>query len=548
MADRYRSDALASIHETIQALLKVGAVDEQTMREFDAACLAPVEPVSPETIRARYEQQPISLGNPLVIGSTAGLRFVLNWGDDDWNDEGPIGRTWGELQLWVADTLVWGDTTGDGGKPAGIRWSWIDLLEFLAIAWPYLQEEETYPIDFDFATRFTAPEHLGQLRGKAKLRWRDPNLLPEHVETEQEALDDFLLVHDFGEALKGAFPPNLLLLRQGQQMRAATHARPWTLSYVECMSTLQALAQAIVDRLADLDDARSKLALERWQTRDQMDAGSRLEAATGLDQETLDRIWPDPSADVSYTLKAAARMVGTRLDAGALRTLLDELAQIPRGEAPALAQPRRLAAKLLDDQETDEPCLQGYDLAGVLRQALGLADGAVDPATLLASWGVRVSDIALPSQSLDAIAIWGDGHQPTVLINTRGLRSQYPTGRRISLAHEICHLLVDTEHALPAVEVLGGRVPADVEARANAFAAELLLPRARAGQVAAERLRFVNTPDAKRTEIEELLKVLAADYGVSFETAAWQIRNSGVLLRDQDDLLNPYLKSVWQPF
>lgn len=38
MAKQYRSDAMASIHETMEALQEVGAIDKQTMRAFDEAC------------------------------------------------------------------------------------------------------------------------------------------------------------------------------------------------------------------------------------------------------------------------------------------------------------------------------------------------------------------------------------------------------------------------------------------------------------------------------------------------------------------------------
>jgi len=51
VTDRYRSDALAAIHETMEALREVGAIDKQTMREFDEACLSPVRVLSPEEIR-----------------------------------------------------------------------------------------------------------------------------------------------------------------------------------------------------------------------------------------------------------------------------------------------------------------------------------------------------------------------------------------------------------------------------------------------------------------------------------------------------------------
>ena len=43
MAKKYRSDAFAAIHETMDALHDIGAIDKQTMREFDDACLTPVQ-------------------------------------------------------------------------------------------------------------------------------------------------------------------------------------------------------------------------------------------------------------------------------------------------------------------------------------------------------------------------------------------------------------------------------------------------------------------------------------------------------------------------
>jgi len=48
---KYRSEAFAAIHETMEALHEAGAIDKQTMREFDKACLAPVRVLSPEEIK-----------------------------------------------------------------------------------------------------------------------------------------------------------------------------------------------------------------------------------------------------------------------------------------------------------------------------------------------------------------------------------------------------------------------------------------------------------------------------------------------------------------
>ena len=60
MTKQYRSDALGSIHETMEALHEVGAIDHQTMREFDDSCLTPVEPLSPAAIRALREREHLS--------------------------------------------------------------------------------------------------------------------------------------------------------------------------------------------------------------------------------------------------------------------------------------------------------------------------------------------------------------------------------------------------------------------------------------------------------------------------------------------------------
>ncbi|MEY2944183.1 MAG: hypothetical protein RLY97_2197 [Pseudomonadota bacterium] len=39
----YKNDLYESIHTSMSALYKVGAIDKITMREFDASCLAPTE-------------------------------------------------------------------------------------------------------------------------------------------------------------------------------------------------------------------------------------------------------------------------------------------------------------------------------------------------------------------------------------------------------------------------------------------------------------------------------------------------------------------------
>lgn len=60
MRKKYRSDALGAVHETMEALRKVGAINKQTMRRFDDACLTPVHPLSPGEIKAIREREHVS--------------------------------------------------------------------------------------------------------------------------------------------------------------------------------------------------------------------------------------------------------------------------------------------------------------------------------------------------------------------------------------------------------------------------------------------------------------------------------------------------------
>lgn len=60
MHNQYRSEAMGAIHETMKALHKVGAINKQTMRRFDHACLTPVRPLSPKQITTLRKREQVS--------------------------------------------------------------------------------------------------------------------------------------------------------------------------------------------------------------------------------------------------------------------------------------------------------------------------------------------------------------------------------------------------------------------------------------------------------------------------------------------------------
>lgn len=60
MPKKYRSYAFAAIHETMEALHEIGAVNKKTMRDFDEACLTPIHIMAPEEIKAIRLREHIS--------------------------------------------------------------------------------------------------------------------------------------------------------------------------------------------------------------------------------------------------------------------------------------------------------------------------------------------------------------------------------------------------------------------------------------------------------------------------------------------------------
>jgi putative transcriptional regulator len=85
---KYRSDAMAAIHETMQALRDVGAIDKRTMRRFDNACLTPIRPLKPKEIKAIRERERVSqsvFANYLNVTSS----LVSKWERGEKRPSGP---------------------------------------------------------------------------------------------------------------------------------------------------------------------------------------------------------------------------------------------------------------------------------------------------------------------------------------------------------------------------------------------------------------------------------------------------------------------------
>lgn len=60
MPKKYKSSALAALHESMQGLRDIGVINTRTMRRFDESCLTPVEEMTPEEIAEMRTKEGVS--------------------------------------------------------------------------------------------------------------------------------------------------------------------------------------------------------------------------------------------------------------------------------------------------------------------------------------------------------------------------------------------------------------------------------------------------------------------------------------------------------
>lgn len=78
MAKRYRSNALAAVHETALGMSEAGVMTKRTMKAFDRMCLTPVEPLTARQIRQiRLHEQASQAVFARYLNVTTGL--VSQW-------------------------------------------------------------------------------------------------------------------------------------------------------------------------------------------------------------------------------------------------------------------------------------------------------------------------------------------------------------------------------------------------------------------------------------------------------------------------------------
>jgi len=195
------------------------------------------------------------------------------------------------------------------------------------------------------------------------------------------------------------------------------------------------------------------------------------------------------------------------ISTGDIDTLTDELLMESTSISPKLLDLSRYEP--LD--QTIRPWAQGYNLAQrTYRQLKALWDfnDIVPIRHVLKDLGVPVRVVSLLDKDIRAVSV--ESHKPNsifILMNKSCPLNSKETGQRFSLAHELGHLLFDRDKALQMAVASGSWAPPELEKRANAFAAMLLMP----PEVIDQNL----PPSGKtwtRTHIEELALTLECGF------------------------------------
>lgn len=360
-----------------------------------------------------------------------------------------------------------------------------DILDYLTDFWMPLLLRQTYPLAFT-----EPPERPTALATAAASRWLQ---FPEsQVEAEQSRVSAFEEAHNLARCFDGQFAlPPLWLLRDREDLIIDTGERLARVDFEQGTAALTMLGDQIASRL---EQAGVKASLvQAWRAREEASGVRMVELSAGLSTDKAQalikaRYLAAPenlvqAANDNDEIVVAARMAGA-LPLEDIKRIINLAKGFALHPSEPLAKLGRATREHLATAFADaKPFDQGEAAARLLRKSLQIdVDGVLDVRALAGSLGIEVKEHGLSISAMAGLAICGAHHGPGVLLNRRSSHLLHAKSAsreamlRYTLAHELCHLILDGEHSFTAVDVLSGRMPPAVESRAQSFAGELLFP------------------------------------------------------------------------
>jgi Zn-dependent peptidase ImmA (M78 family) len=476
--------------------------------------------------------------------------------------DGGVGATadesasWGVVDIWVKGRSVLAYRE-QGVALQGIRWYLLAFLEWLAQAWDPLLHEERLP------TRNVADDAATALR---LTQFSGPAVPEDEAQLREAAWDGWARRHNAAFARDGGLFPDLIFRRWRGEVELSWDGRsvPNVLFDVpvgverfppdevatDLYDVVLATALRIQARVPEsvrvgqlVEQLRSVHSSSRTPQRngylaglrdgnEQDGAWSRLIDALRIDQVGRDAMLDQLVTDLVVIRPPALAL--TLAGLGPRSSQADIDAAVHFLARAALNRESVTAVQLARSEpvRSDLPdYVQGYALAEEVTASLGLhSDRPTSVSRILELLGVATADVELRDPRVRAMSVAGRGFGPTIATNLRYRNAQKSTVHRFTLAHELCHVLFDRGTGDLSAVASGDWAPRDLERRANAFAAMLLMPSAFVGRLVAESPYDVGTLDG--------IAWIAHRLETSYVATIHHLTNLGVIATtDRDSLL-----------
>ena len=456
-----------------------------------------------------------------------------------------VGISWGRFQIWIEGRILCAHQEADGWVDS-VHWYLLPLIEWFTYNWNPLLHEERLPVQ---NRHDTAWESLRSTRF--------PPMAIENDEEKASAWESewqrWWTRHALRSASEGGLFPDVVLrrLRDTAEVSwgpARSAGMPQHFRFSEAVQGVSRLAprdvaEPLHDVLSNACGYLHSLAPESLRIKALLRSIRDLNAAgesdrrlmwlagLGTDEETVSSGWARAKG-ILAKLGAASRSVLEIPDrsqlviSGSCQAALMFGSLAPNvGEQDILPLAQTMVDLSSTEGESDTiravsrsvpitglqspSWSEGYELAEDLHEDLDMEfvqGDSFDIERMIGKLGIRTIQLALSDEDIRAVSIAGPNHGPGIVVNTQDRRNAHSFGRRFTLAHELCHVLFDRQRGRRLAIASGPWAPQDVEKRANAFAAMLLMPPFLIQRAMASLTAPINTSVGVR-EVAQVLRV-----------------------------------------
>lgn len=423
------------------------------------------------------------------------------------------------FKLWLCNELVWGKRIDDENVKSA-KCSFVEFLYGLSSNLKYILHEQDFPEHK--SPPKDAQEYISRVK-KANNDFLDCN---DDCDNFARILDEYCVFnskHDISSWFDGLYVNELIAFRHSGFIVFTSGTAVATMLIEDAYKFFTDVGDFLCTHLSGVQ--YSDYARQEWE-RKSFNIGKQeyLDIALGGDTDekirnlVSEKIVTNGEQFSGHEYAIAARAAKLcQIEVQEIESLFQIIDTVTDENKERLEQIRsKLHQSGMDRYPSPEPHQYGYQLATAIRNHVDCEDSRFFDVEdfLLNVCGVAIVDSDF-SASFDAIAVYGKTKGPTVFVNIRqNTRASTPNGRRTTLAHELCHFLVDFKSYDEPMDVLYKQSPDCIEKRANAFAAEVLLPRSCL-------INYLNFSD-----YTTLIHMITDDFKVSDIVAVWQINNS----------------------